>query len=131
MTQTTASFSTTAFFSNFQLRAIEHAMVRLEGVGINITSFRQLERTRSNGDRVKTDEQYRSFVGLAKLWHVVKKIIALAFIDKLVEGKLVLEDNDGNTYKLTLVHSPSKENLWFPPMEDDEDDPDRQQDGER
>lgn len=111
----TASFSTKAFFSAQQLRDIALAMQHMNGIGIIVDSFFKLERTKSDGGRVKTDEQYRSFMGLARLWRVVETIISIAFIDKLVDHRLTLKDRYLNEYCLVLCKTKKAVEPWFPP----------------
>ena len=119
----TASLSTRAFFSFQQMRDIEDVMQCMEGVGIHIKVFRQLERHHSDGRVEKADDQYRSFMGLARLWAVVENIISIAYIDKLIAGKLVLKDRQGNQYKLVLSKANATGKPWVPPpdLEEGED----------
>jgi hypothetical protein len=121
-----ASLSTKAFFSFQQMRDIEEAIFRMEDVGIYIKAFRALEKPLFSGGKGKADDQYRSFMGLGKLWRVVRTVISIAYIDKLIAGQLFLQDRQGNTYKLVL-HTPARE-PWVPPAdlvgweEEDKDD---------
>jgi len=116
----TASFSTKAFFSAQQMHDIATVMQRMSGVGIIIESFYRLERLTHGGRVEPTDEQYRSFMGLARLWRVVDNIISIAFIDKLIAHRLVLKDRQGNEYCLQLTKQRGEP--WFPPPDlmDDE-----------
>lgn len=109
----TVSLSPKAFFSTQQMRDIEEAMLLLEGVGINIKVFRELEGKGSRGSKEDTN-QYRHFMGLARLWRVVREILTIAgYVDKMLKGDLTIKDRWGNEYGLTLVRSHGKE--WEPP----------------
>jgi hypothetical protein len=49
------------------------------------------------------DEKRRAFFDKAKLWHVIKDIISVLYIEKLAKGELVLKDEDGNEYKVVQI----------------------------
>lgn len=111
----TASFSTKAFFSAQQMKDIATVMQHMGGVGIIIESFFNLERSTHGGRVEPADDQYRSFMGLARLWRVVDNIISIAFIDKLIANRLVLKDRQGNEYCLKLTKQRGEP--WFPPAD--------------
>lgn len=110
-----ASFSTKGFFSSQQLQDIETAIGMIEGVGINIPVFHKTFRDNSYGEKEELDIQYRSFKTLAKLWHVVKEIIQIAYMDKLISGKLTLKDRQGNEYRLVLSKPNLSTEKWVMP----------------
>jgi hypothetical protein len=91
------------YFPPKDLNMIRTAMRKIEGVGITIIPYRE-----------EPEEQRASFFGLAKLWRTVKVIIGLVFIEKMKEGRLLLEDQQGNSWGLRLV-TRTREAQWEEP----------------
>jgi len=94
------SLAPSRFFSDKELRDIVHCMKEMEGIGITVQTFyKEME-----GD----DKQKKYFMGLARLWRVVRNIIEIAFIEKLKDGKLTLIDRQGDEWGVKLVKANSE-----------------------
>lgn len=102
------------FFTPNDILNIKAAMTEIGGVGFDIESFEAAMRQHSNGEMRHTTLEERSFLGLAKLWKVVQRIISLVFVEKMLAGKLTLQDEQGNVYGLVVLERrvPSPVSLW-------------------
>ncbi len=75
------------YFTSQEIREVSKSLNLLEKVGIVIASH-------------SGDEQEATFFDKAKVWRVIKEVIATLYIEKLSSGKLLLTDRDGNEYRV-------------------------------
>jgi hypothetical protein len=78
------------YFTEKEIKDVEEALSDISKVGIQVGS---------HGDYLS---QRRTFFDKAHLWQVVKRIIAVLYIQKLINGELSLIDTEGNEYIVEL-----------------------------
>jgi hypothetical protein len=78
------------YFTEEEVNAVKKAMKTLSGVGFSVPSYQT------------NDPQMKVFFDKAKLWRVIKTIIQELYIKRLGEGKMFLNDPEGNEYRIIM-----------------------------
>jgi len=76
------------FFTKKEMTNVEKALDELATVGIQVEEYSD------------TDRQRRVFFDKARLWHVIKNIVQVLYLEKLIQGEHFFVDEDGNKYVL-------------------------------
>ncbi len=74
------------FFTDQEIQDVKAAMKSISNVGIVVDS------------KSADDEQMDTFFDKAKLWHVIKEIISVLYIERLADKKMFLHDKKGDEY---------------------------------
>lgn len=85
------------YFTKEKIKAVRNALKSISSVRIMVDS------------KKSDDEQMRTFFDRAKLWHVIKNIVSVLYIEKLEKKELFFCNETGEEYWVIKKTAPKED----------------------